>query len=228
MAAKITIQDIKFIQTAFDQLLQQQGIKMTREKAIICPNRKSIDQESHNINCDMCNAGYIYFGEEEFTGLLQTSGLEKVFKDAGTWSTGTAILTAPSAIRFDYFDKISVPGARGRFNQLLKRSATGNIDKPHFEIKGIHYVIGANNTVYGLNSDFEITKDGQIEWLGANKPANNTIYSISYEYTPSFIVLDHLNFIRDMDEVVHKNLPQRIVMRLDYLTEFNQLTAPAE
>lgn len=221
MSGGLKLPQYKFNQGAFNTLIETQGIKLILNKVSICPNRRSIEQESHNINCTICDSGYIYYDNVDFTGILQTSGLEKIFKDAGTWATGTAILTAPSGIRFDYFDKIKVPGAKGRFNQLIKRDTDSNIDKAHFKINTVFNLVDSGNKNYNINADYVINNQGMIEWVSNTKPQDGQIYSISYEYTPCFVVLEHLNFVRDMEQNGQKNLPQRVLIRLDYLTEFN-------
>lgn len=220
----ISIRNLQFEQKTFNKLLDVQGIDLCLKKVSICPNRTSIHQESHNINCDMCDSGYIYYEDVEFQGVLQTSGLEKLFKDAGTWPTGTAMLTAPSNIRFDYFDKLEVPDAKGRFNQLIQRDSNSNIDKAHFKINEIYNLVDSNNKKYGLEADYTVNNQGCIEWISDNRPENGQIYTISYEYTPKFVVLDHLHFVRDIKDKTHKNMPQKVLVRIDYLTEFNDLS----
>lgn len=218
----IALRNIDLSRKAFDDLIQNQGIDLVLKKVSICPNRTSIHQESHNINCDFCDSGYIYYDSVEFKGVLQTSGLEKIIKDAGSWVTGTAMITAPNQIRFDYFDKIEVSGAKARFNQLIERDSDSNIDRAHFRITNVFNLVDSNNKKYGLESDYTVTSQGYIQWISDNRPEDGQIYTLSFEYTPKFVVLDHLKFVRDVIEGgEHKNLPQQILVRIDYLTEFN-------
>ena len=76
---------------------------------------------------------------------------------------------------------------------------------------------------YGIDADFEITNDGKIKWISNNRPEENQVFTVSYEYTPKFRVLEHLHFIRDMkEEEQHRHLPQQVLIRIDYLSDTDQ------
>ena len=48
----------------------------------------------------------------------------------------------------------------------------------------------SESTVYVLDTDFEITTNGNISWL-TGPPANNTDLSLHYLCHPTWLVVDH-------------------------------------
>ena len=50
---------VQFTPELFNQVLQDQGIRLKHFKTTACPNRTDINFESHNINCTLCDNAVI-------------------------------------------------------------------------------------------------------------------------------------------------------------------------
>lgn len=218
MSLKINPVLNKFNIQAFNDLIKNQGIELVLHKVTNCPNRKDLYQESHDIECDFCDNGVVSYQKIPFKGVIQATGLDKYFKAEGHWLTGSARLTAPSDIQFDYFDVIEVPNANSRYNELVVKGNTA-FDALKYKPNKIVYVADSDKVIYKSEADFTIAKNGKIKWLNNNKPAAGKIFTVSYEYAPRFRVLEHFHFMRDTtdDAEVQTQAPRQVLIRIDYL-----------
>lgn len=217
MAAKLP--NIKFDINGFNQLLEQQGVDMILHKVTNCPNRTNLYLESHNIECEMCENGVISYKKIEFTGLVQTANLDKHFKVEGRWLAGSARLTAPSHIDFDYFDVIEIPNAEARYNELIEKSGT-QYDQLKYKPTDVMHLVDADNVIYRKDADYSLTKNGKIKWLTNRRPSKGKIVSVAYTYRPRFRVLEHFHFLRDSkQDGTQKAMPRQVLIRIDYLLD---------
>lgn len=215
---------VNFNPKKFNQLLEDNGIRLRHYKTAICPNSRDINAESHDINCTLCDNGVIFHSSQDFVGIFTTAKLDKIFKVEGKWISGSAMLTAPSSIRFDYFDAVDVIDGISTHSELIKKS-DNNIDKTRYKMKKILFLKDADGVEYACNTDFEISMDGYIKWARDNRPQIGKVFTIAYEYTPRYRVIEHMHSIRNMllddklDERVPENLPQQVLVRIDYLVD---------
>lgn len=194
----------------FNQLLEDQGVRLRHYKTAVCPNCKDLHMESHDLNCELCDNGVIHYDYEDFTGIFTTAGLEKIFKVEGKWLTGSALLTAPSDVRLDFFDAIDVLDGESMHSQLIKRG-DANIDRARYKITEVNYMADSDGQEYHVDTDFKINKDGRIEWISDNRPSIGQIYTISYQYVTRYRVVDHIHVTRDF--LLGKKQPSKIPVR---------------
>lgn len=207
----------------FNQLLEDQGVRLRHWKTAVCPNTKDLHLESHDINCTLCDNQVIHYDSEDFTGIFTTAGLEKIFKVEGKWLAGSALLTAPSEIRFDYFDAIDVLDGESIHSQLIKRGDS-HTDKARYRVVDVLHLSDGDGEVYHVDTDFKLT-DGRIEWISDNRPSIDQIYTISYQYVTRYRVVDFLHFTRDFllskkrKDKIPVRAPQQVLCRLDSLVD---------
>ena len=100
---------------AFDQLLQQRGIRFTHLRSLPCPNVKDLDQNSHKPQCIVCDgSGLYYYRPKEIVGIFVSNSLEKMFEHHGVWEVGSAVVTLPTMYSdgteadFNIFDRLVI------------------------------------------------------------------------------------------------------------------------
>lgn len=211
----------EFVAEWFDQALEDSGFRMNHIAVSLCPNYDSLERGNHNLNCNLCENGFVETKTTEFIGILTSKGIERVYRVAGNWEGGTAFLTVPSNVRISYQDIIEMPDSLSIYTQLITKSST-KIDKTRYRIKKIQF-LRTTGKEYAVNTDFAVTDDGRIEWIAKNRPAEGEIFTIRYEYHTRYRVIDLLNEARDAlisrsnEERIHTRMPQHALVKLDYL-----------
>jgi hypothetical protein len=156
----------------------------------------------------------------------------------GEWIFGTCNVTTHAENRLGYQDRLvavdsvityaqvleydgaAVIGISGGFGETGKKTG---LRYPLVEVNLFRSV----DTVFRRGEDFELTDDGEIQWLGSAAPASGTRLSIHGEVRPVWIVLDHPHTYRDTlveknapaatPEGEYKRMPLQAVAKLDYL-----------
>lgn len=225
---------------AFDQLLQQRGIRFLHRKAIPCMNINDLDQNSHDPRCAVCDgSGLYYYREKEIYGVFYSNSLEKMFEHHGVWDVGQAIITLPAEYNdgeqadFCMFDQLVIPDFTVRMWELKEFiPTTGLIQQVRYPIQKIDFIASAANDVvreYRVGIDFNLTSDGKIQWVSGKEPTYDNVnergdvYAVSYFANPVYTVLQHMRELRITQEMnlnnqkIAKRLPQQVLVRRDFM-----------
>ena len=231
------IQDPSIRGVAFDQLLQNRGIRFTHRRSTPCPNMRSRDDNSHDPECVICdNSGLLYYEERDIVGVFQGNSLERLFEQQGMWEVGTAIITFPAEYDdgaqadFNEFDQL-VSEFEVRLWEITEYKRTNNKQqKMRYPITDIDYIASVENNVlveYVKGVNFNIV-NGNIEWIDGHEPPWNapadrgTVLTVSYFAHPIYTVLQTLRELRVTQEMVGgqkiaRRLPQEVLVRRDFL-----------
>jgi hypothetical protein len=212
-----------FKRERFIKLLEERGVDVLWEKAIVCPYRKGPSPQDHDINCTACANGYLYFAEESTRMLVHSLSVSENYYAFGRQDLGKATITALPEFKMSFWDRISLLDSRMRYTELVLRQVGGLIDRPKYrplEVEHLVWVDPRTNTArtFAEGDDFLINSDGELRWLSTTRPDAGTPYAISYFHRPQYIVLDmlhHVRDVRDPDDVV-REYPVQALAQLDF------------
>ena len=221
---------VDLVPQEFDNLLLDQGVRVRIIPALLCPNRTSLHDTNHALDCPVC------FGDEvvdlrdsciEDWAYIQSIHLNKQFEVPGVWDIKDAQITVRAGVRLYYFYKIEVIDFTSIFNQVIKRG-TGDADRTRYEpichADSPFFCVDKTGKRYEINTHFKI-ENHQIRWLTLTRPAINTLYSLTYSMLPTFRVIEFAHENRyyytsfKKDSKVPVQLPQQAIIRLDYLAK---------
>lgn len=214
----------------FDKLAEDQGIKILMTPGVLCPNRTSLHDTNHTLDCPLC------FGDEvidmkcdavEGWGVMQGIKLDKQMEVSGIFDFKDAKMTLQSHMRANYWYKIEIINFSSVFNQLVKRGTT-DTDRlryvPFTACDTPFLVVDMAGNHYRLNEQFKVEDQG-IRWLTVQRPAVGALYSISYPILPTYRILELLHdnrfYYYGFKQAVRYavQLPQEVVLRWDYLAK---------
>lgn len=221
---------------AFDQLLQNRGIRFTHKIAAPCPNMISLSDNNHDPECPFCDQSQIlYVEEKEIWGVLSGNTLEKLYEIQGVWEVGTAVITFPveyaDGIQADFnvFDQLLCPDFQVRLSDLKEYDGSGvtSLRYPIANVVNITGITGGVKTIFVQGTDFTIV-GGNINWIAGEEPSYNSIeelgevLSITYNANPVYNVLQSLHELRVTQELINgvkvaKRLPQQVLVKRDFL-----------
>lgn len=222
---------------AFDQLLNNRGIRFIHKIAAPCPNMTSLSDNNHNPDCTFCDQSQILYVEErEIMGVLSGNTLEKLFEIQGVWDVGSAVITFPveysdgTQADFNVFDQLLCPDFQIRLSELKEFDGTATTETKYPIQKVVNITSTFGNTLkkYIQDIDFILTSDGIIEWIVGQEPSYNQIeeigevLSVTYTANPAYNVIQTLHELRVTQELVNgvktaKRLPQQVLCRRDFL-----------
>lgn len=224
---------------SFDQLLNQRGIRFIHHKAIPCMNVESTTFQAHQPDCPFCDdSGLMYYDSKEIWGVFSGNSIEKTFEAHGVWETGTAVVTLPTEYPdgtqadFNTYDKLELPDFSVRLWELKGYEPRPNgLQDLRYPIKNVEFASSITDGVqkfYTLGIDFNITVDGQIEWISGKEPAydpvneRGEVIGWAYYANPVYIVLQSLRELRITQELINgvktaRRLPQQILVRRDFM-----------
>lgn len=223
---------------AFDQLLQNRGIRFIHKLAAPCPNVTRLVDNNHDPLCPICDGnGIMYYREKEIWGVFYSNSLEKNFEMQGLWEIGTAVVTLPTTYpdgtpaEFNTFDQLVIPDFTVRLWELIEYEprADGK-QQARYPIESVDHMSAAiNNQKVDLVEGTNFTVDGgKIKWVAGNEPAYDTIneigevITVAYFANPVYNVLQHMRELRISQELVNGQkqpvkLPQQVLVKRDFL-----------
>jgi hypothetical protein len=224
---------------AFDQILQNRGIRFLHKIAAPCPNMKSLDSNNHDPFCQFCdNSQTLHLPGKEIWGVFTSNSLEKMFEVQGVWEVGTAVVSLPTEFPdgtqadFSTFDHLVCPDFLVRLTDLKEyEPTTSGKQKVRYPIVDIVYMTSVRNNLlydYKKGVDFEIT-DGEIEWIPGKEPSYDDaavvgeVISITYTANPVYAVLNVMHEMRVTQEMnsagqkVARRMPQQVLVKRDFL-----------
>jgi hypothetical protein len=219
---------VDFIIPEFNNLLEDQGTRIRVTPSILCPNRTSIDDTNHVLDCPICFGDEVVDLVDECTeSWAGVTGihLEKIFNAQGIYDLKDCRFTFQTQQRVYYWYKIEILDFASIYNQVIKKSGT-DTDKIRYDFfRGCDtpvFLIDSKNKRYTVNEDFLFDKR-TLRWLKPARPAAGTLFSISYPIAPTFRVIELMNENRyyyvgfKQKEKVPINLPQQALCRWDYI-----------
>lgn len=236
-----TIQDPSLHGGAFDQLLNNRGIRFVHRKSMPCPNLKSLSDNSHDPDCEYCdNSGIMYFKEEEIFGAWASNTLQKLFEVQGVWEVGTAIVSFPTEYKsgeqadFKTFDQLVIPDFEVRLDDIIEYEPTPNrrqrIRYPINRIECMSSIVNGQIKIYEAGVDYNLV-DGDIEWVQGREPTYNPasetgeVISLNYATNPVYTVLNVMHELRATQEMGSdgvkkaRRLQQQVLVKRDFLVQ---------
>lgn len=223
---------------AFDELLNNRGIRFIHRIAAPCPNMTSLSDNNHNPDCTFCDQSQIlYVSEKEIIGVLSSNTLEKLFEIQGVWDVGTAAITFPAEYAdgeqadFNVFDQLLCPDFQIRLSELKEYDGDDNlVTQTKYPIQKVVNITSTHGNVlklYKEGEDFDLV-DGDIHWIAGREPSYNDIecigevISVTYTANPAYNVIQTLHELRVTQELVNgvktaRRLPQQVLVRRDFL-----------
>jgi hypothetical protein len=238
------LQDPSIKGKSFDQLLTNRGIRLIHRKAVPCPNMLVLDNSNHDPDCDFCdNSGIIYYGDKEIWGVFTGNSIEKTFEAHGVWEAGTAVITLPTEYPdgeqadFNTYDRLIIPDFTVRLYEMKEyEPRPGNLQELRYPASKVEFASSIQSGVqkiYQQGVDFQITANGDIEWLPGKEPAYDNVNERgvpivwSYFANPQYIVIQSLRELRITQELVNnqkvaKRLPQEVLVKRDFFVSENE------
>ena len=210
---------VDFRRGVFDDQIEKHGYDLEHYHAIQCPCLK-VETGQPDPLCPYCTHGWQYYGAEDVQGIMTGITTETQFTDTGALLLGTVRLTVKANVEIGYHDRIIHRNSLINFSELVFRSGEEH-DKTRFDIQKINRVIGQDGTVY-LKDESYILENGKIKWIG-QQPEGEAQYAIAYQMHPTWLVLSHMNIIRDTHIKFknplpeHNRLPVQVMCKLEYL-----------
>jgi len=234
----MNIPDTSIRGEAHSQILENRGIRFLHKKATPCPNIKRLDDDSHEPNCPICDDnGWLYYYQNNITGMFVSNSLQKIFERQGIWEIGSAIVSLPTEYSdgteadFNTYDQLTVLDYEVRMWEIKEYQPTANgLQQLRYPITHVEYlsaVIGGVLKVFVQGTDFNVV-DGKIQWLGGHTPPYNParqvgeVYTVSYFANPVYNVVQTLRELRVTQEMVNGvkqavRLPQEVLVKRDFL-----------
>jgi hypothetical protein len=222
---------------AFDQLLNNRGIRFIHKVASPCPNINVLDDNNHDPECTFCDQSQmLYVQEKEIWGVLSNNTLEKLYEIQGVWEVGTAVITFPTHYNdseqqadFNVFDQLVCPDFQVRLSDLKQYDGTGTTTLKYPVVRAVDITAIVNNALktYVEGVDYDIV-DGDISWISGKEPSYNQVeeigevLSITYVANPVYNVLQTLHELRVTQELINGvktaiRLPQQVLVKRDFL-----------
>ena len=223
---------------AWDQALQNRGIRFVHRIAVPCPNMNGLNSSTHEPDCPICDRnGVLYYSEKEIVGYFGSNSLEKAFERQGVWEFGTALCTLPTEYEdgteadFNTFDQLVIQDFTVRVHQLKEYEPRQNSQQSlRYPIAKIDYLASVVNNVltpYILGEDYTIV-DGNIQWEDGSEPAYDSVnkrgevFVVSYFCKPVYTVMQPLRELRVSQQMVNgvkiaKRLPQHVLVKRTFL-----------
>ena len=223
---------IDFRVDEFDQLIEDQGVRVKITPSILCPNRTEIHGTNHVLECPVC------FGDEAVDlpkksittfAYIQGIKMDRIFEAQWQWDPKDAMISTQSDIRLYYWYKVEILDIASVYNQLIKRAST--------TVDNLRYIPIAASTdtdfhiIDSVGKEFEKDKHYRVKnqtiiWkslVSGQSPEAGKLFSIVYPVLPTFRVLTLLHenryyYVSERLAEKHPvNLPQQAVIRFDYL-----------
>jgi len=231
---------VDLVPREFEALIEDQGCYVRITPAMLCPNRTSLTDTNHVLECPLC------FGAEvidlschsfETWGFIQGIKFDKMLNVQGVFDMKDATITVQQDVRLYYWYKIEVLDFASVFNQVILRHGSKDIDqlryKPTNNCDTPYFLMDSSGKEYYLNKEFKIV-DQTIQWLTNVRPASGTLYSFTYPILPTFRVLEMMHENRyyynsfKREDKVPVNLPQQAHIRWDYVAKKSGLLIEKE
>ncbi len=232
----------------FTRVLGQHGKYVVWRKALLCPCFNATTGQML-LDCTDCDgSGYLYVDGVRIQALMLSFDKNtKIYEKFGTWLEGNVMVTVKPEYRLGYRDSIEMEDALMSFNELLKKNnrrgrrskLPENMDSGRYRMTHVTRLAyraegSASFSILECGIHFEVSDDGWIHWLptGNALVAQDTYYSVLYDFHPVFQVVSHPHASRDdvrgtnVPKDTAYALPLQAAAKLDYLIDVNAAPAP--
>lgn len=225
-----------------DSLINDLGVRVKIFKSTLCPNMKSLETLDHDINCTVCNNNMIDFDCHESIAMFQQQTLQEQFTVQGSFHIDEIMVSFLAGESLQHFTRIDLLDFEEDFFELIQRQESTTIDRLKYSACSIIAVFVIRSDVlirFHFGSDFTLDVNGDIKWLGLNKPNDREIYSVYYKYHPVFRAIkavhrdrySQFNLRPDQIKAPKKTingktyvkLPETWILKRDYLLERRDL-----
>lgn len=234
-----------------DQLILDLGVRIRLYKSTLVPSMQSLESMDQDLNDDVSQNNMIDFDCKETTALFQQQDLMKQFQIQGTFHIDEILVSFLSGVTLAPFAKVEVLDFKEDFYELVQRQDGSDVDRLKYkacEVLAVFTYDRASKTIdrYHEGVDFQITPDGDIQWIGAHRPTARHIFSIYYLFHPVYRAVKAVHRDRfsqynnrvqnikapkkTVDGKTYVKLPETWVLKRDYLIEKakNELYDPNE
>ena len=193
----------------FIRTIKQKGYFFTWRKAMICP-RRSPESAQPRFGCNLCNdSGYLYVDPIEVQGIMTGLSRDKLsFSNFGAFIEGVAQITVEPEFRPSFLDSYQMKNSVMVHNEWIEKGSRrgfrqglpDRVDAARYQIVNVIRAItysGSNLIELREREHFNV-EDGMIRWTSVGAGiANGSVISLSYEYHPVWLVVNHPHSIRD-------------------------------
>jgi hypothetical protein len=176
VTGKVNLQTEKF-----DDLIDQQGVRVKVYRTSFCPRVKSIDGAEHEIDCPLCHGeGFVDRYCLETWAFIQTQSLEKIAQPEGMVDGNTVSATFQKGVELQYFTLVELLDFTEIFYERIKRQ-DGLTDVLKYPAVRINLLMDADGKEYFEGIDFQLDPNGNIRWIANRNPGRGVTYTINYE-----------------------------------------------
>lgn len=223
---------------ALDQLIKDLGVRIKIYKSTLCPNMTSLETMDHDINCTICNNSMIDLCPKETLALFQQQNLIQQFNVQGTFHIDEVMVTFLAGETLHHYSRIDILDFEEDFFELIQRQENSSIDRLKYSACKVVGLFTVKNNVqeeFHFGTDFTLTVNGDIQWIGNHFPSARQIYSIYYKYHPVFRAVKAVHRDRfsqfnirpeqisapkvTIGKKTYVKLPETWVLKRDYLIE---------
>ncbi len=179
----------------FDQFVEQHGVPMIWEKAIICPCANELGVP--NPHCHYCyGRGLFYHNPQESLALFTSMEGFPSFAEPGLWIFGVANVSTLSTIKLSTRDRIIIKDFETTYIESYPKN--GDQTLVNFPIHSIEYIyyFSEAGILTTCKPDIDYTyQEHTLTWLNENIPQGNMI-SIRYKSFLQYLVMTMLHEAR--------------------------------
>jgi hypothetical protein len=158
----------------------------------------------------------------------------QIFEKFGEWVFGTVRCTPFSFARLDFRDRLRLVDSVTSYRQVFyvpesrtilvgSRAPENKLKYPVVNLREAYKLAGS--TKVNLAAKTAVNANGSLTFTDPTDPVNGSLVSISYDYHPNLIVLDHVYAWRDTLKILktkepvgaHAVMPHHAMARLDFL-----------
>lgn len=211
------IPDVSMDLGSLDALIRSQSVKLKHFMAMVSPIGKKSrgDYRRPDQYDDVSSNGFLYKEVGCFPAVMTSNSRHKQDLDGGSMDNSTCFISLP---RFyigeddEFLDKriYLAPGdkvylanpevdVRVINYQEVEYTVTDNVLQ--FPVDSVQMLVDSRNQSYECGTDFVVTNDGNIRWIGKNPgidpdTGKGRVYSIRYLYTAHWYVVSIPNEVR--------------------------------
>ena len=180
--AVVTTGKVSLDPSKFDNLINNQGVKVKVYRSSYCPRVKSIDGAEHDIECPLCRGmGFIDRYPLDTFAVIQEQNLEKSHFAEGFYDGNTVQATFPRGVELQYFTLVELVDFTDLFFERVRRQ-NGVTDNLRYKALRVNMLVDASGAEYYEGSDFRLDVNGSISWdPNGRQPGRGVIYTINYE-----------------------------------------------
>ena len=183
------------------QQITTMGYNTLWERGMFCPNRIT-SKNNHNLNCTLCDLGYIYDSGEAQKAVVTSISLRQQYESAGRFDAGMSMITMLPGVKLSWWDRLTLTESILRYTEpftpptppsLVTHLRYAVVDSDAF--RGVVRLMGQSGTDYILDTDYSIQSDGSLLWVATPTEA---FYSVSYFIRPRYVILDMNHVARSL------------------------------